>query len=367
MEEFWIYHEQQESMLCGVHCLNNLLQRIQFSAVDLANYAEEMHERERAFMTENGCETQEALQFIAQDNHNVDEYGNFSIQVLKSALEGQNGIQLVCWKPNGPADAQDICDFDGFICNREDHWFAIRKIGGNYWNLNSCNKKPTAISPFYLSAFLAQLCADGYSVFIAQGELPSPYREPIIGLSSKQKFFNMSALLARGGGKTSDGGSKNKSMISDILNLAKPKAAAVVQSNDSDDDDMKMAMAMSLSDGKDEGFSFLMSDLNPLDVDAAYEEIFKREDALPVPVEIARVHILMNGLDFQYDFPVNFSLLGLYVFADGLLKERNSNDFKFQLLLHDRIIGSGLHDLKGLLLGEVGIVSNSNIQVKVLL
>ena len=32
-----IYHEQQDSLLCGMHCLNNLLQCPIFTEVDLSN------------------------------------------------------------------------------------------------------------------------------------------------------------------------------------------------------------------------------------------------------------------------------------------------------------------------------------------
>ena len=48
-----IYHEKQESMLCGQHCLNNLLQGPYFSAMDLANIAHDLDAREREFMYTN--------------------------------------------------------------------------------------------------------------------------------------------------------------------------------------------------------------------------------------------------------------------------------------------------------------------------
>ena len=33
-------------------------------------------------------------------------------------------------------------EVEGFICNRAAHWFAIRKINGLYWNLDSMKEKP---------------------------------------------------------------------------------------------------------------------------------------------------------------------------------------------------------------------------------
>lgn len=46
----FIYHEKQESLLCGQHCLNNLLQGPYFSAADLSEIAHELDAKERHVM-----------------------------------------------------------------------------------------------------------------------------------------------------------------------------------------------------------------------------------------------------------------------------------------------------------------------------
>ncbi len=66
---------------------------------------------------------------------------------------------------------------NAFVCNLESHWFAIRKLHGRWFNLNSILDKPEEISDFYLSAFLAQLQSDGYSIFTVQGSLPEPMKD----------------------------------------------------------------------------------------------------------------------------------------------------------------------------------------------
>ena len=38
-DDIWVYHEVQESALCGQHCLNNLLQNAYFTAPDLSDIA----------------------------------------------------------------------------------------------------------------------------------------------------------------------------------------------------------------------------------------------------------------------------------------------------------------------------------------
>ena len=52
MQSSYVYHERQESALCGQHCLNNLLQGQYFSPADLAEIAQELDAMERQMMLE---------------------------------------------------------------------------------------------------------------------------------------------------------------------------------------------------------------------------------------------------------------------------------------------------------------------------
>lgn len=74
---------------------------------------------------------------------------------------------------------------NGFICNSSNHWIAIRKINGKWYNLNSTNREgPEMISDFYLrlisllininfySAFLHSVRENGYIIFVVQGDFP---------------------------------------------------------------------------------------------------------------------------------------------------------------------------------------------------
>lgn len=47
-----------------------------------------------------------------------------------------------------------------FICNLRGHWFTIRKLGHQWFNLNSSLDGAQLISDTYLSMLLAQLLAD---------------------------------------------------------------------------------------------------------------------------------------------------------------------------------------------------------------
>lgn len=48
-----------------------------------------------------------------------------------------------------------------YICNFHDHWLTIRKIGYQWFNLNSLLTGPELISDTFLALYLAQLQEEG--------------------------------------------------------------------------------------------------------------------------------------------------------------------------------------------------------------
>lgn len=64
-ESRYIYHEKQQSALCGQHCLNNLIQGPLFTTMGLATIAQELDARERQLMLEMGTETADAIKYLA--------------------------------------------------------------------------------------------------------------------------------------------------------------------------------------------------------------------------------------------------------------------------------------------------------------
>ena len=184
----WIYHELQDSALCGQHCLNNLLQQPFFTVGDLADIAEMLDIMEQQCMLEGGA-TPDA---IAKESENVDESGNFSIEVLKCALQNASDLELVPWFPEAAVKRnEDPSGEVGFIVNWSNHWYAIRKVGEHWWDLNSVNPTPLHVSSFYLSAFLAQLVQDGYSVFAVRGMYPRGQRDS----SVTSKYWHLESSL----------------------------------------------------------------------------------------------------------------------------------------------------------------------------
>lgn len=169
-----MFNLQQEGSLCAQHCLNSLLQGAYFTPVDLSTLAQKMDEEERQRMAENGEESEEYQKFLQQPSGNMDDSGYFSVQVISSALEVW-GLELVPFSSTDerikPALANP-CLMRAFICNYKDHWFTVRRLGDQWFNLNSLLNRPELISDTYLSLFLAQLKNDGYSIFVVVGELP---------------------------------------------------------------------------------------------------------------------------------------------------------------------------------------------------
>lgn len=175
----YIYHERQQAALCGQHALNNLVQASVFTAGTLAEIAHELDEMELIFMSENnegGVLSKDYLRRVQEGSGNVDSAGNFSIQVLRAALERVYNLSLPSIGQDDLDKSRDITSYPGFICNRSDHWFAIRKIGPQFWNLNSLLEQPTPISHFRLAAELEALKAGGYSVFVITQSLPDADR-----------------------------------------------------------------------------------------------------------------------------------------------------------------------------------------------
>jgi len=173
---YWVYHERQEAMLCGQHALNNLIQANAFTPVSLAEIAGQLDQMELNYMANNnegGVSSKDYLKRLAEGSGNVDESGNFSIEVLRSALLSRYNIELPNIRQQGLSKVE-VTTMDGFICNRSAHWFAIRKINDRYWNLNSTLERPEVISHFRLAAEVEALQNSGYSVFCVVDSLPPP-------------------------------------------------------------------------------------------------------------------------------------------------------------------------------------------------
>lgn len=188
-----VYWEQQGAdLLCGVHCLNSLLQGPVYSATDLAAIAGQLDEEEARLI---GLAPGDA-----GASQNVDASGNFSIGVLERALQrAHSGVQVINMQ-RSDVKSQVLSNPEsegGFICNLHDHWYTVRKVGAKWYNLNSLRQgAPTEISEFHLASFLLSVSETGWTIFVIRGPpLPEPIRRPM--MTSHQFYLDASQIAAK--------------------------------------------------------------------------------------------------------------------------------------------------------------------------
>ncbi|XP_043373380.1 ataxin-3 isoform X6 [Dermochelys coriacea] len=182
-----IFHERQEGSLCAQHCLNNLLQGEYFSPVELSSIAQQLDEEERIRMAEGGVSSEEYRTFL-QPSGNMDDSGYFSIQVISNALKVW-GLELILFNsPEYQRLGIDPINERSFICNYKEHWFTVRKLGKQWFNLNSLLMGPELISDTYLALFLAQLQQEGYSIFVVKGDLPDCEADQLLQMIQVQQM-----------------------------------------------------------------------------------------------------------------------------------------------------------------------------------
>uniref|UniRef100_A0A3P9KGE0 ubiquitinyl hydrolase 1 n=1 Tax=Oryzias latipes TaxID=8090 RepID=A0A3P9KGE0_ORYLA len=122
-----------------------------------------------------------------QPSGNMDDSGFFSIQVISNALRVW-GLELILFNSREYQSLMiNPINEKAFICNYKEHWFTIRKLGQQWFNLNSLLTGPELISDTYLALFLAQLQQEGYSIFVIQGNLPECEAEQILGIMRVQQ------------------------------------------------------------------------------------------------------------------------------------------------------------------------------------
>ncbi|XP_029413819.1 ataxin-3 isoform X3 [Nannospalax galili] len=182
-----IFHEKQEGSLCAQHCLNNLLQGEYFSPVELSSIAHQLDEEERMRMAEGGVTSEDYRTFL-QPSGNMDDSGFFSIQVISNALKVW-GLELILFNsPEYQRLGIEPINERSFICNYKEHWFTVRKLGKQWFNLNSLLTGPELISDTYLALFLAQLQQEGYSIFVVKGDLPDCEADQLLQMIRVQQM-----------------------------------------------------------------------------------------------------------------------------------------------------------------------------------
>ncbi|XP_041711026.1 ataxin-3 isoform X3 [Coregonus clupeaformis] len=238
-----IFHEKQEGSLCAQHCLNNLLQGEYFTPVDLSSIAHQLDEEERMRMAEGGMGSEEYRTFLQQPSGNMDDSGFFSIQVISNALSVW-GLELTLFNSREYQRLMiNPINEKAFICNYKEHWFTIRKLGQQWFNLNSLLTGPELISDTYLALFLAQLQQEGYSIFVIRGNLPECEAEQILGIMKVQQQ-ERPKLIGEDKAQSSSGMGRSSGQGS-VLETGPGMEEGVVEE---DEEELRKALALSRQD-----------------------------------------------------------------------------------------------------------------------
>ncbi|XP_067099005.1 ataxin-3 [Osmerus mordax] len=237
-----IFHEKQEGSLCAQHCLNNLLQGEYFTPVDLSSIAHQLDEEERMRMAEGGMASEEYRTFLQQPSGNMDDSGFFSIQVISNAL-GVWGLELLLFNSREYQRLMiNPINEKAFICNYKEHWFTVRKLGQQWFNLNSLLTGPELISDTYLALFLAQLQQEGYSIFVIRGNLPDCEAEQILKIMRVQQQQRPKLIGEEEGQSTS---SQGRMLGQSQMEVGPGVEEGVVEE---DEAELRKALAMSRQD-----------------------------------------------------------------------------------------------------------------------
>eukprot|EP01139_Manchomonas_bermudensis_P015233 Amastigsp_a509787_137.p1 type:complete len:261 gc:universal Amastigsp_a509787_137:73-855(+) len=174
MDDLVLYHESQASALCGVHALNALVQGRVFSEIDLANIAHQLDEEEREMMARGGVDSRDYLAYLAADSSHVSDDGNYSVEVLRRALASLSLELIPLVHPDVASSRADPTQEDGFLMNNSSHWFALRRIAGTWYNLNSLQDGPEVVGDLYLATFIETMIQQGWTALIVRGTFPMP-------------------------------------------------------------------------------------------------------------------------------------------------------------------------------------------------
>ncbi|KAL8440350.1 hypothetical protein Efla_000238 [Eimeria flavescens] len=170
-----VYWEKQgPGRMCALHCLNSVLQGPYFTEAELSAIGMELDQKERQLMAEGGTHSEDYRAFLAEGSGNVAADGYFNVSVLIECLRRRR-IHCICQRNVGDHEESGI-DF-GYILNHADHWLALRRVHGTWYNLDSVKPAPVVISSFHLAAFLSSLKGQGYTTFVVRpevGDLPAP-------------------------------------------------------------------------------------------------------------------------------------------------------------------------------------------------
>uniref|UniRef100_A0A7S2TRN7 ubiquitinyl hydrolase 1 n=1 Tax=Lotharella oceanica TaxID=641309 RepID=A0A7S2TRN7_9EUKA len=156
-----VYHERQSWQFCGIHAVNNLLQRQEFKKADFDRIAKTL-----------------APNAFVNPHRSIWGTGNYDVNVLTMAMQ-EKDYDIRWFDRRKDPSVINLDEIIGFIINTKTpkffsmytshHWFAVRVIKGKWTKFDSKNKIPTEIEGGIkgLHSYIKQLLAADSQVLIA--------------------------------------------------------------------------------------------------------------------------------------------------------------------------------------------------------
>ncbi|KAI6176901.1 Ubiquitinyl hydrolase 1 [Aphelenchoides bicaudatus] len=140
-----LFHEKQHRQLCLLHTLNNLFQRQEYAKEELDRI----------------CETFDSSYWF-NSHRSVFGFGNYDVNILLRALETR-GLEATWFDKRLSAKEINHDAVHSYVFNVPStsyipffrngrHWFAVKKFGSRFYNLDSKLPEPTQINDFVLFA-----------------------------------------------------------------------------------------------------------------------------------------------------------------------------------------------------------------------
>eukprot|EP00931_Biecheleriopsis_adriatica_P091168 TRINITY_DN65067_c0_g1_i1.p1 TRINITY_DN65067_c0_g1~~TRINITY_DN65067_c0_g1_i1.p1 ORF type:complete len:328 (-),score=87.12 TRINITY_DN65067_c0_g1_i1:29-1012(-) len=156
-----IYHEKQIPNLCGLHAVNNLLQGRYFERHEFDRVAQQLDNQERSMGLS-----------LPPGEGNYRPDGFYNVTVLEMTLQSRGFVMQRVQSGDWKKDAEKHAGEEGFIFNKEEHWFCYRRIHEEWFLINSTQHRPVHFLARELGSAVNFAVQDGFGVFTVRGSFP---------------------------------------------------------------------------------------------------------------------------------------------------------------------------------------------------